>query len=142
MAAKSPWSCVGGKKAEMVRGSINRRAVAQALGISHKHLTKQSKLETKDEALKEDIEAVHKFHPAYGHRRLAWHLKVNHKRILRVMHKFGLKPPRRKIRGHYCTQTTSRQHPYTNLIKGLSVSFPHELWCSDVTTIADWYWLP
>lgn len=108
---------------------------AEALGVNRRNIYRRLTLPAKDEDLKDKINKTHDFHPEYGHRRLAWHLKINHKRILRVMNKFGIKPPRRKIHGHYCTQATSRQHPYTNLIKGLVPSFPHQLWCSDVSPI-------
>ena len=35
----------------------------------------------------------HRHHPAYGHRRLAIHLGIHHKRAQRVMTKFDLRPP-------------------------------------------------
>ncbi len=59
------------------------------------------------------------------------HLKINPKRVRRVMRKFGIKPPRRKV-SHYCTESTSH-HTYTNLIKELNPTQIHELWCSDVS---------
>jgi putative transposase len=86
-----------------------------------------------DEQLNDKIESVWLKHPAYGHRRLGWHLKVNHKRILRVMRKYGLKPPRRKVR-HYCT-TSTPDHTFTNLIKDWFPLQPHELWVADVSYI-------
>lgn len=51
--------------------------------------------------------------------------------MLRVMNKFGIKPPRRKIH-HYCTKSTSH-HAYTNLIKDYRPTGANELWCSDVS---------
>lgn len=116
----------------MVRGSTNRRAVSAALGISSKHLTRLSNLDIKDERLRGEINEVHKLHPAYGHRRLAWHLGINKKRILRVMHKFGIKPPRRKVRHHYCTKSVA-SCPFTNLIKGITPTAINQIWCSDVS---------
>ena len=118
----------------MARFSTSRRAVTQALKISYKHLNRRSKREEKDLDLKQQIEAAHRFHPAYGHRRLAWHLGINHKRILRVMHKFGIKPPRRKIRRHYCTRSVFHC-PFTNLIKNLTVIGINQVWCSDVSYV-------
>lgn len=47
------------------------------------------------------------------------------------MKKFGIKPPRRKIR-YYCTKSTEH-HTYTNLIKDCHPTQVHELWCSDVS---------
>ena len=48
-------SNLGVKKAEMAHLSTSRRAVSKTLGISCKHLARQSKLEAKDKALKVEI---------------------------------------------------------------------------------------
>ena len=60
-------------------------------------------------------------------------LKVNRKRVRRVMKIFGLKPPRRKV-NFYTTRSTSH-HTYTNLIKGFKPTKQHQLWCSDLSYI-------
>lgn len=78
---------------------------------------------------------MHEENPAYGHKRVALELHMNHKKILRVMKKYGIKPPRRK--NHYfCTRSTSH-HTYTNLIRDYDpteqTAYPHEVWCSDVS---------
>ncbi|MGH2613307.1 MAG: IS3 family transposase [Rhabdochlamydiaceae bacterium] len=104
---------------------------AEALGVSRKNIYRPSKQEQKDLLLKTAIEEVHKKHPSYGHKRVALELQLNHKKIRRVMRKYGIKPPRRKVH-HYCTRSTSH-HTYTNLIKGLYPKKLHELWCSDVS---------
>ena len=106
---------------------------AEALGISRKNIYRQLKQPAKDLALKEQIEAVHRQHPAYGHRRIALHLAINHKRAQRVMAKFNLRPPRRKIK-HHSTVSTSH-HTYQNLIKDLTVTQPHQVWCSDLSRL-------
>lgn len=105
--------------------------VAWALDINRKNIYRSSKREELDEALKTQIESVWQAHPAYGHRRLGWHLKVNHKRISRVMRKYGLQPPRRKVR-RFCTVSTPH-HTFTNLIKEWTPTKPHELWVADVS---------
>lgn len=87
--------------------------------------------QAKDEALKKDIERVWVKHSSYGHKRLWWELKVNHKRVRRVMRKFGIKPPRRKVY-FYTTRSTSH-HAYTNLIKNFNPTHAHDLWCSDLS---------
>lgn len=106
---------------------------AEALGINRKNIYKVSRLAPKDELLKAQIKVVHDKHPAYGHLRVAWELNINHKRTQRVMKKFGIKPPRRRVK-HFCTRSTSH-HTYTNLIKGFHSTRPHQLWCSDVSFI-------
>jgi hypothetical protein len=53
-------------------------------------------LPEKDWQLKIQIEQVLHDNPSYGHKRIATELKVNKKRIRRVMKLFGLKPYRRR----------------------------------------------
>jgi transposase InsO family protein len=81
---------------------------------------------------KAQIEDTHKTHPAYGHKRLALELKANKKKILRIMHKYGIKPPRRKARKIWLTEAVC-DHNYTNLIKDLVPVRPEQLWVSDLT---------
>lgn len=89
------------------------------------------KLEQKDLLVKQAIDQVHLVHPAYGHKRLALALKYGPKRVLRVMHKFGIKPPRRKAKAHYLTKSDSN-HSYTNVdiftreILGAEISQKHD----------------
>lgn len=106
---------------------------AAALGINRKNIYREWQQPVKDLALKAQIEAVHRQHPAYGHRRVAIHLAINRKRTQRVMAKFNLRPPRRRIK-HYSTVATS-DHRYDNRLTGLAVSHPHQVWCSDLSRI-------
>lgn len=71
-------------------------------------------------------------HPAYGHKRLAMVLGHGSKRILRIMHKYGIKPPRRRIKSRCLTKSASN-HSYTNLIQGLVPSVPNQILASDLT---------
>ena len=88
----------------------------------------------KDEKLKQEIQAVHRHHPAYGHRRVALELGINRKRAQRVMAKYHLRPPRRRTK-RYCTRSTPH-HTYNNLLKHqLPVSQAHHVWCSDLTRL-------
>jgi transposase InsO family protein len=123
-----------GKKIEFVRVGTIKSVRAAALGISRKNIYRANKQTPKDEALKEAINKVHTRHPAYGHKRLAIELKLNKKRILRVMKIFGIKPPRRKSH-YYTTRSTKEPHKYTNLIKDLTVTKSNQLWCSDLSYI-------
>lgn len=114
----------------MQQGEI-KSVRAEALAVNRKNIYRIHVKDAKDVALSEAIAEVHETHPAYGHKRLAMELQVNHKRMLRVMKKFGIKPPRRKVH-HFCTRSTSH-HTYANLIKGYQPTRMHELWCSDVS---------
>lgn len=107
---------------------------AEALQINRKNIYRELKMPSKDEKLKQAIQAVHREHPAYGHRRVAIALGINHKRGQRVMAKYKLRPPRRRAQ-HYCTRSTPH-HTYTNLLKDqLPVTQAHQVWCSDLTRL-------
>lgn len=102
------------------------------MGVNRKNIYYQIRQEQKDLSLKADIEKAWEEHPTYGQINLATHLKVNHKRTGRVMRKFGMKPPRRKVKKFSCTESTS-QHRYSNLIKDWKPERVNQLWCSDTT---------
>ncbi len=77
--------------------------------------------------------------PTCGYRRLRIMLKrqglaVNTKRVRRLMHELGItaEPPKRKPR------TTDSEHPFTrypNLVEGLKVTRPDQVWVADITYI-------
>lgn len=106
--------------------------MATLLGINRKRIYYHGVRDTRDLVVKEAIVNTHKTHPAYGHKRLALELKANKKKILRVMHKYGIKPPRRKRRSHWITESVSSHH-YTNLIKDIVPVRPDQIWVSDLT---------
>jgi putative transposase len=75
--------------------------------------------------------------PTYGYRRLTAMLqreghRVNGKRVRRLMHELGLagEAPRRRPR------TTDSNHPFPrfpNLVAGLEVTRPEQVWVADIT---------
>jgi len=93
-----------------------------------------------DEAeLRRAVERVAGAWPTYGYRRVTamprrggW--AVNAKRVRRVMRDLGLaaEPPRRRVR------TTDSDHPfprYPNLVAGLTVTRPDQVWVADITYV-------
>lgn len=88
---------------------------------------------SKDELFVGQIREAHLIHPAYGHRRIALHLKVNHKRAQRVMSMYGIHPPR----GRRWTRGITQSAPtsYINLIKTITPSYPSHIWTGDITVI-------
>lgn len=107
---------------------------AEALQINRKNLYRKLKMPAKDERLRQEIQAVHRQHPAYGHGRVALELGINHKRAQRVMAKYNLRPPRRRTT-NFCTRSTSH-HIYTNLLKvQLLPTQAHQVWCSDLSRL-------
>jgi len=83
-----------GKKIEIINKSTNKKLIAEAMGINRKNIYHKQLMDIKDQKVKSNIEDTFITHPSYGHRRLGLELDANHKRILRVMHKYNLKPPR------------------------------------------------
>jgi putative transposase len=112
------------------------------LGINRKNIYHQSILEERDLLVKEAINQTHKDHPSYGHRRLGWHLRINPKRIRRIMKKYGIKAPRRKRKNSFCTASV-KHRLYPNLIRDLQVTYENQLWCSDTSRFifhgSKWY---
>ena len=89
----------------------------------------------KDWHLKNQIELALKDHNGYGHKRLATHLKINKKRILRVMKLFGIKPYRR--RGKKFRKSKDSAKVYPNLLQ--LIPFPNQAniaWVSDFTELS------
>ena len=94
-----------------------------------------------DNQLETDLKQEAGRHPTYGTRRLlhqlrrkAYRYQVNRKRIQRLARHFGLLRPVKRRQ----TRTTDSRHPYPrfeNLVKGLEVVRPDEVWVSDITYI-------
>jgi putative transposase len=87
------------------------------------------------------IEEIAGQFPIYGTRRVTnqlrrppYRLTVNRKRVRRIMNKKELlRPVKRHKR-----RTTDSQHPYPrypNLVKGLEITHPDQVWVSDITYI-------
>jgi len=122
-------------------GNLGRKSVAgksavtAQIGISRQNLYYQPKLPAKDLELKNKIEAVGLEHKAYGYRRIAIDLGVNHKRVHRVMKLFGLKARRSlnrrpKVRDNRDLSSANR---HQNLFVKAVVNKPNQAWVSDFT---------
>jgi transposase InsO family protein len=91
-----------------------------------------------DLALRSAIEAIAAEYPRYGYRRVTAELRrrgwvVNHKRVLRVMRQENLLVAVKR----YCRTTDSSHHygRYPNLLRGLDIVRPDQVWCADLTYI-------
>ena len=110
-----------------------KSAITEQIGISRQNLYYQPRLPAKDLELKNKIEAVILEHKAYGYRRIAIALGINHKRVHRVMKLFGLKARRSlnrqpKVRSNLDLSSTNR---HTNLFVKAVVNKPNQAWVSD-----------
>jgi len=104
------------------------------LAIDRKSIYYQRIQEQKDLNVKKQIEEVHRTNPSYGHRRIAIALGIGNNTALRIMRKYAIKPPRRKIKKLYLTRSVTN-HSYTNLIKEMIPTKPHQIFVSDLTYI-------
>lgn len=111
--------------------------LASRLGLARSSLYYKPKLPEKDWQLKIRIEQVLHSNPSYGHRRIALELKVNKKRVSRVMRLFGLKPYRRRGRKPRKNKDLGQvAAPFNNLLMQLPYpGQPGLIWVSDFTHI-------
>ncbi len=107
--------------------------IARSLGISRQSLYYKPRQANKDAQMREQILSTLDTHPAYGHRRLAIHLKRNRKAILRIMHKYGIRPKvaRRRFIVTKPNETTIERIP--NRVSELKQSRPDLVWAGDFT---------
>src|SRR6266852_2824819 len=80
----------------MEKDVMSKAALARSLGVSRASLYYVSRLEKKDWATKTRMEEVLREHPSYGSRRLRQALRIGREQARRVMHKYGIKPYRRR----------------------------------------------
>ena len=112
---------------------VNKTKLAKNLGVCRQSLYYKPKLPAKDLELKKQIEEVFAEHKAYGHRRIAIHLGINKKRVLRVMKLFDLSPtrkPRTPVKTNDLKQEKSKN---LNLFADFNLNSPSQIWASDFT---------
>jgi transposase InsO family protein len=116
---------------------ITKSEIARKLGISRGSLYYQKKRPIIDEEVRRQIEAVLAEHKAYGHKRIAPELKLNKKRILRVMKKFNIKPYRMHAKRPTKKEDTGKaaEKDSVNIYKLLCPIAPNIVWVSDFTYI-------
>lgn len=108
----------------------NKTVLAESTVISRRSLYYVPTQPAKDWETKQLIKMALRNHPSYGHKRLAIHLGINKKRVLRVMKLFGIKPYRRTTPKVY---TKPKDSVFPNL---LMVEEPHglgDIYASDFT---------
>ena len=106
---------------------------AERSGIKRTHQYYIHKQPRNDWNTKRMIEEVLRDHPAYGHKRLALHLKINKKRVLRVMKLYGIKPYRRYTKKPFVYKTKDSIFP--NMLMFESPRGPGDIYASDFTYI-------
>jgi putative transposase len=114
---------------------ISKKKLAQRLGIARSTLYYRSRMKIRDESLKQEIVEVMDSNPAYGYRRVAIALKLNDKKILRVMKNNGLRPI-------ICRRKWAKKKDiglpvavYENHLKNLEINEHNIAWAADFTYI-------
>ncbi|MEI7961481.1 MAG: IS3 family transposase [archaeon] len=93
----------------------------------------------KKDSLLEQIFSIAAESPKYGYRRITEELhrrnqKINHKRVLNIMHQNGLQP--KKKRKYVKTTDSNHTNPiYPNLTKNKIINGLNEVWPADITYI-------
>lgn len=96
--------------------------------------------DARDADLRDRIEVIQSLFPKAGYRVVRNHFlregqRVNHKRLRRVMGKYGLKI---QIKRAFFVKTTDSEHGYpryANLLKGKEITGVNQVWVSDITYI-------
>lgn len=106
----------------------------EIFAISKSSLYYKKKKPVEDWKIKQRIEEVLHAFPSYGHKRIAIALKLNKKRILRVMHIYGIKPYRRH-RKPWKRAKTRTYNIFPNLLLAASLTRMNQIWVTDFTFI-------
>jgi transposase InsO family protein len=118
-------------------------ALAKKLGVARSTLYYKPKKPALDEEDKTKIMEVMNENRAYGHRRVAIALSMNHKKANRLMTKYGLKPKIR--RGFRLVKLDDLGRPETrveNILKAICPVQPNVVWAGDFTHLwfLDRFW--
>lgn len=110
----------------------NKSKALEYLNISRSSFYYTSILDLKDAELKSKIEKVLENNPSYGHKRIAMELKINKKKIRRVMKKYGIKP-RRSRKKPSKSKDNEKYEVSPNLLVSLFPLYRNHIWITDFT---------
>lgn len=89
--------------------------------------------------LRRQIDELYTEHPYYGSRKIARILKVNRKKIQRLMREMGIEAI---YPGPNLSRRNHKQSIYPYLLKNITISYPDQVWAIDITYIRLHYgWL-
>jgi putative transposase len=121
-----------------LRDEYSIRFLCETLGVHRCNVYREPRPD-EDRPIKDALRELAGAWPTYGYRRLTamlrrQGLRVNTKRVRRLMHEMGIcgESPRREPR------TTDSRHAYprfANLVEGLEVVRPDQVWVADITYI-------
>lgn len=117
---------------------LSIRKQCELMGISRSGFYYEPVTETEQNlALMRRLDELHLDYPVYGSRRLVAMLQregwaINRKRVVRLLQVMGLEAlyPKRRL-----SQPGEGHRIYPYLLKGLEISGPDQVWCSDITYV-------
>jgi putative transposase len=112
--------------------AVVHKRLHETLGVSRSTLYYKPKQPQKDWVIKQRIESVLHDFPSYGHKRLALDLKLNKKRIRRVMKLYGIKPYRRH-RKPFKRLKSKEYQIFPNLLLTTPLTKINQIWVTDFT---------
>jgi transposase InsO family protein len=123
---------------QRLKDDYSMRMLCETLGVHRSNLYHEPRPD-EDQPVKDALRELAGTWPTYGYRRLKEMLRreglrVNAKRVRRLMHELGIcgEAPKRRPR------TTDSSHPYprfANLVEGLEATHPEQVWVADITYI-------
>jgi transposase InsO family protein len=123
---------------KILKDDYSTRLLCETLGVHRCNLYHEPRPD-EDQPVQDALKELAGAWPTYGYRRLTVMLRreglqVNAKRVRRLMHELGIcgEAPQRRPR------TTDSSHPYPrypNLVEGLEVTHPDQVWVADITYI-------
>src|SRR3989338_5624112 len=105
----------------------NKTEPAGRFCVSRSALHCEPILPAKDLMFKAAIEKVMSDHKVCGHRRIAWELEIDKKRVKRAMKLFGLKIKRKRKMPKKPKDLNQTPAAIPNLISGLTIKRPHQV---------------
>jgi putative transposase len=123
---------------KMLKDEYSMRLLCTTLGVHRCNLYHEPRLD-EDQPIKDALRELAGAWPTYGYRRLTVMLQreglqVNAKRVRRLMHELGIcgEAPQRTPRTTYSSHSYPR---FPNLVEGLEVTRPDQVWVADITYI-------
>lgn len=123
---------------DLAKEEFDTKLMCELLELAHSSFYYTSNA-ADDSCLRQRIERICLIHHRHGYRRVtdALHRQgiiVNRKRVQRLMQEMGLqvRPRRKRV---ITTQSQGGKRPYPNLLKGLDIIYPDQVWCADITFV-------
>jgi len=122
------------RRARLDRGHerLSVRRQCALLGLARSGVYRAPPVREDDAEPMRRIDALYTDHPFYGSRRIAFELKMNRKRVQRLMRLMGVTALGPKPR-------TSKPAPghkvFPYLLRGVSIERPNQVWAADITYV-------